>query len=265
MPNRRVQEVANRLLYRKIGHDHNSFTAGMVKRIKPDKTKITTESLDFEAPHSAKTKQAWRYAGSKIVRAPTLKLGSKRYVDPKSKGGEELPRRKQESNFFLTINTNKAPGGDLLDVGIKHMEAMLNYLSEETVMASYLKFGPKDDSYIEDKFADVIHSIDWKGAVETGDSLKRLHAHVWLTITHYSQIQINVQMLMHLARKAYNKYTTEQRNASGTARKVYVEEELPFGSPIRIQDNPYVHVKLLPQSDWTTVMRQYIHKGMEAA
>ena len=28
---------------------------------------------------------------------------------------------------------------------------------------------------------------------------------------------------------------------------------------------PYVHVKLLPQSDWTDVMRQYIHKGMAAA
>ena len=27
----------------------------------------------------------------------------------------------------------------------------------------------------------------------------------------------------------------------------------------------YVHVKLLPQSDWTDVMRSYIHKGMMGA
>ena len=30
----------------------------------------------------------------------------------------------------------------------------------------------------------------------------------------------------------------------------------------KIKKLPYVHVKLLPQSDWATVMRQYIHKAM---
>jgi hypothetical protein len=30
----------------------------------------------------------------------------------------------------------------------------------------------------------------------------------------------------------------------------------------KITRQPYVHVKLLPQSNWTDVMRQYIHKGM---
>jgi len=29
-----------------------------------------------------------------------------------------------------------------------------------------------------------------------------------------------------------------------------------------IRKLPYVHVKLLPQSDWATIMRQYIHKAM---
>ena len=44
-------------------------------------------------------------------------------------------------------------------------------------------------------------SVDWNGAVETGDVLKRLHAHVWLKITHYSQIQIDVHKLTGAARK----------------------------------------------------------------
>jgi len=237
MPSARVREVTGLL---RRGASRN-LSSDMVRRARKDSTEKQDTALTPQ--HSAKTKQAWRYSGGNIVRAPSTRLGSAVYTDPKDPG---MPRRKQESNFFLTINTNKAPVGDELELGIKHANKMLARLSAKSALATYLKYGPKDPVYATDKYADVIKSVSWNGAVETGDKQRRLHAHVWLTITHYSQIQINVRMLMQQARKFYN-------------------EGLPLGSSLRITAMPYVHVKLLPQSNWTDVMRQYVHKAMTVA
>ena len=244
MPNPRIAEVS-RLLYRRTGHGHTAWKDGMVKRVKPS-VKISTESIDFKAPHSAKTKQAWRYAGNKIVRAPSTKLGNRVYVDPKD---PDLPRRKQESNFFLTINSNKSPSPEDTDMCYKAMESMLERLKDERVIATYIKFGPKDDSYTDDRYEDVINSVDWKAAIEQGDKMNRVHTHIWMTVSHYSQIQINIKGLQRQARMYYNSASFEgQRIASDSA--------------LHMRALPYVHVKLLPQSDWTDVMRQYIHKAM---
>ena len=242
--------AVSRLLYRKVGHTHKPDTKDkdMVKRM-TDNTKlkrsvVTTESIDFKTPHSAKTKQAWKYKNNNIVRAESKTINGTKYTDHKDVGEA---RRKQESNFFITINSNKSPcdakGQD--DV-VKAMERVLKHLQEERVLARCTRFGPKNpEHYSADKFADVIHSLDFKGAVETGDKQKRVHAHIWLTVTHYSQIQLNIQMLQHETRKEYNK-----------ALAVIGREEHKIGAL------PYVCVKLLPQSDWTDVMRQYIHKAM---
>jgi hypothetical protein len=260
MPNSRVAEVS-RLLYRNIGHNHKPYSAGMVKRIRKDKTSITTQSVDFKAPHSAKTNQAWRYPGGKVVRAPSTWLGTDHYYDHKDRE-QKLPRRKQESNFFITINSNKSPTeSEHTEKVVGQMEQMLRHISKEEVLATYIKFGPSHESgknYEKDKYLDVIHSVDWKSAVESGDIMKRVHAHIWCTITHYSQIQINVQMLMHQVRSSYN---------DGMPEGVLIGKKShnKTKSYLRMTAMPYVHVKLLPQSDWTSVMRQYIHKGMTSA
>jgi len=199
MPNQRVQAVA-RLLHRAEGHSHTAFADGMVKRVRS--TKISTESVDLKPAHSAKTSQAWKYPGGKIVRAPTTMLDIKKYFDHKD---PSEPRRKQESNFFITINTNKSPEDPVdMNTSVQAMERMLRDISQEKVLASYIRFGPKHKEYEEDKYADVIHSVDWKANVETGDKLKRVHAHIWMTMTHYSQVQINVHALMHLSKQSYN-------------------------------------------------------------
>jgi hypothetical protein len=169
-----------------------------------------------------------------------------------------LPRRKQESNFFITINSNKAPTeADHTDKVVSHMYKMLETISKEEVIATYLKFGPKHKEYEKDLYMDVIHSVDMKSEVETGPTAKRVHAHAWLTITHFSQIQINVQMLQHQVRVAYNKDMPEGVEIAKSSNK--------RRSYLRMTAMPYVHVKLLAQSDWTTIMRQYIHKGMMSA
>lgn len=247
MPNQRVEQVS-RLLFRNIGHTHEPFTQGMVKRVRSKK--ISTESIDFKTAKSAKTSQAWRYQGGQILRASSTRINNNTYEDPKDPG---QPRRKQESNFFITINPNKEPDDDHLPIATQAMEKTLEFLSKDTNLATYIKFGPKvidtppkAQDYRQDKYVDVVHSVEWKAAVETGDILRRLHTHIWLTVTHYSQVQINVQMLQHMSKEIYNSL-------------------LPPGQQfdyLRINQLPYVHVKLLPQSDWTNVMKQYIHKGM---
>ena len=248
----------SRLLHRSTGHTHTPFEAPMVKRARANDALVSIESVDFQVPHSAKSKQAWRYPGNSIMRAPSVLIYGTRYYDPKSKGGgEQLPRRKNESNFFITINSNKSTEGNAEHAQLADaaMAQMLELLSKETNIAQYLKFGPKDASYEKDKYIDVVQSVDWQANVERGDVQQRVHAHVWLTIVHYSQIQINVQMLQHMARKAYNAHINEAHSKAGYLK--YNE--------LLITAMPYVHVKLLPQSDWTSVMRQYIHKGMAAA
>jgi hypothetical protein len=239
MPNEHVARVS-RLLHRTVGHQHKPYSKLPASIVKP--ASITTESVDFKAPLSAKTNQAWKYAGGKVQRAASTVINGTTYTDPKSPD-DPLPRRKQESNFFITINSNKSPsGGEAMNAAMGQMEKMLQHLSEDRNIATYLRFGPKSEHYANDLYKDVIHSVSWKSAVETGDVMNRVHSHIWMTVTHYSQVQINVQMLMHLSKKFYN-----EAGASKLTR------------------NPYVHIKLLPQSDWTDVMRQYIHKGMAAA
>lgn len=229
MTGNRVDRV-RRLLYRNTGHAHEK----MVKRMRP--VTMSTESIDFKATHSAKTTQAWKYPGGKVVRAASTWLGSKDYYDHKDIE-QKLPRRKQESNFFITINTNLSANA----VGVaKTLESVLTDIAAEQTLATYLTFGPKHDEYTNDKYQDVVHSVSWSSNVEVGDVAKRVHAHIWLTVTHYSQIQIDVRSLMHTVKTTYAKHSP--------------------GAPLRRL--PYVHVKLLPQSDWTSVMRQYIHKAM---
>lgn len=270
MPNARVEKVS-RLLYRNIGHTHRPGRPNMVKRIN---TTISTESVNFKAQKAAKTNQAWRYAGGQIIRAPSTDINGRKYEDPKDPG---QPRRKQESNFFLTINPNKVPLGDERINADLAMKECLQELAKDKYLAQYLKFGPKvvgkprqSEDYRLDKYEDVIHSVDWKSGVEAGPTLNRLHAHVWVTITHYSQVQINVQALQYLSRELYNTSLKRSllRTPPGEQFFTAGNEQRSAGPAIgrlEISDLPYVHVKLLPQSDWTDVMRQYIHKGMQAS
>ena len=200
---------------------------------------ITVQSIDFNAAKDVKSKQSWRYKGNKVVRAPTTVINGTTYTDPREPGE---PRRKQESNFFVCLNTNLAVVDEDPSGAIGKMRAACAELTQEKSIATYLQFGPVDSHYSADLYNDVVHSIDCKVGVEIGPQEKRLHAHMWLTVTHYSQVQINKQMLSHMFKKVFNKS--------------------PGASAYQIKKLPWIGIKLLPQSDWTDVMRQYIHKGM---
>ena len=233
---------SQRLGYRSTGHRSSQsaeyYKRDMVKRI-VRKPAISIESIDFKAPISAKSKQSWKYPGGNIVRAPAGLLP--KLYDHDRGDGAKLPRRKQESNFFITINSNQAPKkAEDVDESLRAMDKMLHELAKESMLATYIKFGPKHEDYRDDKFGDVLCGVEWKAATEMGPNQGRVHSHIWVTITHYSQIQINPQMLMYQSKRLYNNNTLN----------------------FKMKRQPYVHVKLLPQSNWTDVMRQYIHKGM---
>jgi hypothetical protein len=74
----------------------------------------------------------------------------------------------------------------------------LEVLAEKRFMAGYMMFGPHAETgatYRDDKFADVVENVEWKAAVETGDVMNRVHAHIWLPVTHYSHIQVKMQLV----------------------------------------------------------------------
>lgn len=212
----------------------------------------------FPGGKSVKSRQAWKYPGGSIVRAPTVWLNGNYYTDPKEdppgeakhqgKPGvgdtEGVPRRKQESNFFITINNNRSYDARCAPKAQNAYRKALHELNDVRTFARILKFGPKHEHYVNDNPEDVIlPGVEFTASVETGDVLKRMHAHIILKIEHYSQIQINVPMLQYEFRRAFN-------------------AALPALDPCTQSSPPYVQVKMLPQSDWTTVMHQYVKKGM---
>ena len=229
-----------RLLYRK--HPH---IANMVKRLPASKISIpkqvstSVQSVALGERKSAKDNQAWKYTGNVIQRMPDVKINGISYFDPKELPAE-MPRRKHESNFFITINTNKQPPTNNLALGNDALTAALEHLSRDEILAKYLTFGPKDDRYFEDRYCDVIQKVDWQAGCELGDKLCRLHAHVWLTVNHCSQIQINRTLLGEEFKEIYNMRAPASMKCNG---------------------KPYVSVKLLPESNFAEIMKNYMRKA----
>lgn len=141
---------------------------------------------------------------------------------------------------MITINPYQSYGPETAPIAEQAFKKALQHLSENTILVRYLKFGPKDKFYIKDIARDVIlPTVQWQASVEVGENRGRMHAHIWCTIEHYSQIQINVPMMQREFVMGFN-------------------ASFPGPNYMRLSHMPYLDVKLLPQSDWTTVMRQFI-------
>ena len=229
-------------------------------------TDIVTERVSQQARVGGvgvKANQAWKYPGNNIVRAPSTVLNGRYYTDPKAdqagSADEQgklvtgnpagVPRRKQESNFMITINNNvRYPSSDEADAKRAYKGA-LEMLSKQHVLLSCLKFGPKHAHYRNDQAnpGDVIlPGIGFTATVETGDVMKLMHAHIFLEVEHYSQIQINIPVMTRVFLNAFN-------------------ETLGPGHRLRFFGKPYVHVDMQPQKRWNDLlMKQYLKKGMLA-
>lgn len=203
-------------------------------------TVITSASGD------AKAQQAWKYPGFVIQRAPgvTLKSG-KQYTDNKP-GSQGLPRRVQESNFSITISTLKSPSAANLNRAYHCLNRALQALASEQVFVNIIKFGPKSAWFRDDLPSDVITGVDWNASIELGGKYNRLHAHILVTIRHYSQIQIDPFAVERYARTAWNRCVQDQN------------------SPLYATGKFYVHVKPRSQKDYPLISQQYIIKDYVA-
>jgi hypothetical protein len=155
------------------------------------------------------------------------------------KNGERLGRRKQQSNFFITINTNKRKFDEALDV--EAVKRALQRCFQEEV-TNVLRFGPAHYlTYGDDwKYADaVVEKVDMRACVERGPVTGSLHAHLYLTISHWSQIQVDVKRMQVMFKETFNKHATV---------------------PILKNGLPAVMIKLYPQTDWGQIMAHYLTK-----
>ena len=273
----RVQSVS-RLLY-KSGRGPKAVTDCrhaqiMVKRRSDNdlaRTKVTVEAIDLKRAKgdTVKGNGAWRYPGGVIQRHAQRWINGKEYWDDKDPSEN---RRKHESNLFITLGTNRSmrgnrgkyikradrsPGDGPYANPVRVPPAQvilakqacanaLEELSKESMMCQYFKFGPKHAMYRDDRFNDVVQSVEWQPAVEIGELADRLHAHIWLTVNHYSQVQINMPVMQMLFKESYN------RHCVGVG---VPEQQIKSGLP-------YIDVKLLPTADWAMVLKQYMAKGM---
>ena len=242
--------AAKRLQWRGIGH---TGRPAMPKRARSATTSyVTAETVGFKPGLNVKDGGTWKYQGGVVDRMPSIEINGKDYFDHRRKNepeGIKLPRRKQESSFMLTLNSNFAPT-EPADVSavMNALDAMNRALAKEEVMATFFRFGPVHDNYQDDLWKDVILGITSSWGCEVGPRLGRCHTHAILTIDHCSQIQVDPHMLQTVAKDAYNK-----AYSLSSASSAYVMSG---------KKNFYVHAKLLPQSTFGEVIKRYLHKGI---
>jgi hypothetical protein len=164
--------------------------------------------------------------------------GTTLYDHHLDKDGKRMGRRKQESNWFLTVNTNKrkfeyqdaSAVHDALDVVFKKR------------LYQVLTFGPKQpDTYSRDaQWPDaVIEHVGVSGGVERGPITGALHAHMHLRVVHWSQLWINVPALQVAFKQEYN---------------------MRASAKIKDTAMPSVKVELLQQSDFSQILAMYLAK-----
>lgn len=85
----------------------------------------------------------------------------------------------------------------------------------------------------------MIEKIEVKAGIERGPVTGALHAHAYLTITHSSQIQVDVKRLQFLFKEAYN----------SKART-----KIAHGKQIAVK------VELQSQTDWGQILAHYLSK-----
>ena len=176
--------------------------------------------------------------------------------DPDAPG---MGRRKHETKLFITLNPNKggvskAGKSTAPDAPVhRAIEHVVRELVKDSNLKRMLIWGPVADrngaAYKMDTYDDHIESVAVTAAVERGDVWQRPHAHLYITFTHYSQIQIGKPLLQRWATQQYNQFLEQ---IGGTEHKLKTTQSM------------YTHIKLQPQSDWNDIIMMYLEKGMAA-
>jgi hypothetical protein len=213
---------------------------------------------------SNKDQQRWKYKNFEIQRAPTLVINGTKYTDPKELPNE-LPRRKNSSTFFVTVNPNKVVPDDLKAVADDAWKEGLQALEQGVAEnGTCIKFGPNDPAtFAADRFEDVIIGRPkFVAKTEVGPKSGRLHAHLRVKVVHYSQVHLSIPKIQEIFKKAYDEAVAKaaRKHTGGDMRRTaHVKSQL------QINGLPYVDIELLSQSNASEIMLRYMFKDDVAA
>jgi hypothetical protein len=155
---------------------------------------------------------------------------------------ELIGRRRQQSNFFITLNTNRRKFDEAQDP--KAVQQALNACFGKQIY-DILTFGPAHpDVYAEDALFpnEFIEKIEVRAGVERGPVTGALHCHAYVTIAHWSQIRINKLALQGLFKETYNEHASAGKG------------QMPLKSL------PACKIDLMPQTDWGQIVAHYLSK-----
>jgi hypothetical protein len=155
---------------------------------------------------------------------------------------ELIGRRRQQSNFFITLNTNRRTFDEAQDP--RAVQSALNACFG-TQIYDILTFGPAHPETYGDDAAhpnEFIEKIEVRAGVERGPVTGALHCHAYLTISHWSQIRINKLALQGLFKETYNLHAS-----AGKGR-------------MPLKSLPACKIDLMPQTDWGQIVAHYLSK-----
>jgi len=272
-PNRRSRY--NRQLTRAVDEPDQTppTTAAQmtVKRVRP--VRIGVQGVGTSGSLSKRDHQDYRYPNFKVVRHPDSVINGRLYTDPDEPDAgtaDGKPRRKIESHFNITVNTNRGVGPNAEKLGMYKaaFEAFAHHLAEPDNMLPLLrvggllskkpeaevaadgrrvkKRGPKkrDNSHFYDDILSDLwdsHTVN-AGEAEFGEIKRRAHLHMHIQCFHYSNIQINVELFKQKACELMNPVLTR-----------YGEQPLA--------KMPWCWVHMHEQKDWRDIAHQYAHKN----
>lgn len=120
-----------------------------------------------------------------------IKFKNKGFVKTDVNDNKRKPKRKKkiESNFLITVNTNRrypANSEELKKAKKKLMKIAHEYteLFENGRFVTITGVGEWNSDYIK--------KVKTKGAVERGEKFDQLHAHIHIQIKHFTNVRINI-------------------------------------------------------------------------
>ena len=107
----------------------------------------------------------------------------------------EMKRRIRHSNYFILVNTNKRyQKGKRAEAAANDMKAALAEVFNKSQIPNYIHINKKKAP--NDEFnPQLFKQIQVQGTVELGPTTQCIHAHVLLTISHYTCMKLDYEAI----------------------------------------------------------------------
>lgn len=256
-PNYRTKHTHDNTLAKLQAVEDLSKQVMVGKRIAKKGIKEGTASV-YKA--SQAKKGSWKYKYQD--RADIKRFG----VDPHAKDGHG--RRKQESNWWMMVNLNKAPPPGEQDRMVNAMNYALTHIRNKPIHwgpnghdKSIFTWGPEVNGvslearnvYKRDanRPMTVVTKLELDAPVaEIGPTYKRLHAHFTLSVEHYSMLHLHCKGFGAVFKQLYEEYMDKE----GVSKE---------DTKVRINGSVLVWARLSSQSKHTEWLHKYAAKSQD--